>query len=120
MYNTRTKERLADVATVALGTVLFVSPWIIGYRAEMNASWDAWLSGMAVATLGLSALALYAEWKMWANFALGIWIGLAPWILAFYPSAAASSVHHTIGCAVAWIAAARLWLGQYRHPHATT
>ena len=65
MHNTRKKERIADGAAVVLGTLLFVSPWIIGCTDEINASWDAWLGGLAVATLGLSALALYAEWKIW-------------------------------------------------------
>src|SRR3569833_336949 len=68
----------------------------------------------------MSALSLYAEWKTWANLALGIWIGPAPWLLGFHSSASASSVHHTIGCAVAWLAAARLWHGLYGRPQATT
>ena len=33
------------------------------YRTEINASWNAWLSGLLVAGLAVSALAVYAEWR---------------------------------------------------------
>jgi SPW repeat len=120
MYNTTRKETITDIAIAVLGVGLFLSPWIIGYRDETNASWDAWWGGFLVATLAMSALSLYAEWKSWVNLALGIWIGLAPWLLGFHSSASASLVHHTIGCAVAWLAAARLWHGLSGRPQATT
>jgi hypothetical protein len=97
--NAKRKETISDIAIAVLGVGLFLSPWIIGYRDETNASWDAWWGGFLVATLALSGLAAYAEWKAWANLALGIWIGLAPWLLGFHSSASASLVRHTIGCA---------------------
>jgi hypothetical protein len=65
--NAKRKETISDIAIAVLG-VGFLSPWIIGYRDETNASWDAWWGGFLVATLALSGLAAYAEWKAWASF----------------------------------------------------
>ena len=120
MYKTMRKETITDIAIAVLGVGLFLAPWIIGFTGQVSGSWDAWLGGVLVATLALSALTLYAEWKTWANLALGIWISVAPWLLSFHSSASASSVHHTIGCAIAWLAAARLWHGLYGRPQVTT
>ena len=46
-----------------------------------------WLVGLAVAVISTVALKASAIWQEWANFALGVWLVLSPWLLDFAASA---------------------------------
>jgi len=119
MHNSWRKETIADVINLVLGLGLFLSPWIFGFATEMTASWNAWLGGLVVAVLAIAALAAYAEWEEWLNLAVGVWIAISPWLVAFHAITHAAWVHLAAGACVALVAAARLWFTHYGHPGVT-
>lgn len=110
------KEAVADVLNVALGVLLFLTPWmIVGYAAQAAAIWNAWLSGIAIAGLALAALSAYSDWEEWLNVAAGLWVVASPWLVGFSANAAAAHVHVMVGVIVALMAAVGLWFA-YRAP----
>ncbi len=109
------REALADVVNLALGAWLFLTPWIFGFTSEPAASWNAWLCGLAIAALAIAAITAFAEWEEWINLALGIWVAIAPWLVAFSGDTSAMRVHLIVGILVATVAGIRLWL-VYRRP----
>jgi len=55
------KEAVSDVINLGLGAWLFLTPWIFGFASETPASWNAWLSGIALAVFAIAALVASAE-----------------------------------------------------------
>jgi hypothetical protein len=45
--------------------------------------WNAWVLGVVMVLVGLSALASPPMWQRWLIMILGIWIFVAPWVLGF-------------------------------------
>lgn len=119
MHTTWRKELIADVFNVVLGAGLFLSPWIFGFATEMRASWNAWLSGLVIAGLAIAALAAYADWEEWLNLAVGVWVAVSPWLVAFHANMTAVWVHLAAGAAVAVVAAARIWFAHQGNPRVT-
>jgi SPW repeat len=113
------KEKLADVINLVLGAGLFLSPWIFGFAAETQPSWNAWLSGIVIAALAIGALAAYADWEEWLNLIVGLWVAVSPWLVGFHANMTAAWVHLIAGAVVALVAAARIWIAHHDHPRVT-
>jgi len=47
---------VAEWVQMALGALLFVSPWIAGYTAHMGASWTSWIAGGVALVVGVLAI----------------------------------------------------------------
>ena len=73
------RETLADVINLVLGAWLFLTPWIFGFAPNTAASWNAWLSGVAIGVVALAALLAFAEWEEWINLLLGVWVAVSGW-----------------------------------------
>jgi hypothetical protein len=43
-------------AHVALGALLFIAPWVLGYADQMAAAWTSWIVGVVTLVVGLAAL----------------------------------------------------------------
>jgi SPW repeat len=43
-------------AHAALGALLFIAPWVMGYADMMGAAWTSWIVGVVTAAVGLAAL----------------------------------------------------------------
>jgi hypothetical protein len=102
-------KRPQDWINLALAVLLFVSPWVVGYSADVFAAWNACLAGIATAALALAALAVFAEWEEWLALAIGIWVALAPWVLGFSANTHAMWTHVGLGVLVALTAGWELW-----------
>ncbi|HLK83827.1 MAG TPA: SPW repeat protein [Xanthobacteraceae bacterium] len=113
------KEAVTDVVNVVLGAFLFLTPWFYGYVSEPAASWNAWLSGIAVAGLAIAALAAFAVWEEWLNLVVGVWVAVSPWLVGFFANSTAMHLHLVVGVIVAVVAAARLWFAYHTTPHVT-
>jgi SPW repeat len=113
------KEAVTDVVNVVLGAFLFLTPWFYGYVFEAAASWNAWLSGIAIAGLAIAALAAYAAWEEWLNLVVGLWVAVSPWLVGFHANSVATHLHVVVGVIVAVVAAARLWFAHHHTPHVT-
>jgi len=81
--------RWPDGANLILAAWLFISPWVLqfaytGASGGSVAAWDAWVLGVVVFVVALSAMGQrFAKGQEWLNLALGVWIFIAPWVLAF-------------------------------------
>jgi hypothetical protein len=107
-----TQERLTsswqDSLNFLLGLALFVSPWVLSYTSEINASWNANIVGAVIAIMALAALFAYQTWEEWVSGLLGIWLIVAPWVLAFSAHGTATLTHVLIGIATLVLA---IWSG---------
>ena len=111
--NEWTNAKYCDVANLALGAILFVSPWLFAFEAGAP-SQNAIISGVVIAVLSIAALAAFAVWEEWLNLIVGLWVMVSPWVLGFQGSTA-MSVHVIIGLIVAVLAAIELWI-MYQNP----
>ena len=50
MLQLEKRETIADVINLVFGAWLFLTPWIFGFVPNTAASWNAWLSGVAIAS----------------------------------------------------------------------
>ena len=103
------RETIADVINLVLGAWLFLTPWIFGFVPNTAASWNAWLSGVAIGVIALAALLAFAEWEEWINLLLGVWVAVSAWAVGFAVHATPTWVHVVTGIFVAVVAGVRLW-----------
>lgn len=99
-------NRWQDWANLILAIWLFISPWILQFSGPAPAggattggvaAWDAWVLGVIVFIVALSAIGRMEFWQEWINLLLGIWIFIAPWVLGFVPVSNASWDHWIVG-----------------------
>lgn len=68
------------------GAWLFLSPlWMDLYTSSTSpAAWNAYLVGIPVVALGWASLTRAQRWHEWLNFAIGVWLIIAPFLLRFF------------------------------------
>ena len=91
----------------ALGVILLVSPWLIGFEAEGMATWTAIIGGAVIAII--AAFMRLLEWEEWINLVAGLCVAASPWLIGFTAVARAAWTHIIIGALVALLAAFELW-----------
>lgn len=89
-----------DKTILALGALLFVSPWLLDYFTSANASWNAWIIGVAFMAGGLAPVVYEPYWPEFAIAFTGFWLALSPRILAFSDRPVAYGTAAVIGIAV--------------------
>jgi hypothetical protein len=109
-------KRSQDWANLVLAVCLFISPWFIGFAAEIMPSWNAWIVGIMLGALAIAALSAFAEWEEWANLVLGLWLIASPWLLGFAAKENAMWTSLALGLLVVAVSLWAVW--DYRHPHA--
>lgn len=122
-------NRWQDWATTILAIWLFISPWVLNFggsgqggtvgapgapgagaaggaatAALGNAVWNAWILGVIIFLVSVSALSRMEFWQERINAVLGIWVFIAPWVLGFTALAAAAWDHWIVGALVFLIA----------------
>jgi hypothetical protein len=108
-----TRKAFIDLTKVACATVFVVAPWTFGFGSA--ATWNACLSGGAIAISALVALAHEAEWERVTSLGLGLWVVLSPSVIGFVQDEIATVIHLLVGLAVTTLAATTL-LGNGRNP----
>lgn len=104
----RVPERWQEWASFALGLWLAVSPWAAGYADNQPATANAVFLGLAVA-LGSHFQAALGECSgEWLNLAAGVWLVVAPFVIAFDADAVATATSVSVGTLVAVLAASAL------------
>jgi SPW repeat len=78
---TVSNARWQDVVNFVLGTWLFISPWVLGFRDAGVIATSAWLFGIIIAGLALAAIFAYESWEEWVAAAIGVWVFISPWVL---------------------------------------
>ena len=64
------------------------------------AAWNAWIFGVIVFLVALSALGRMNSWQEWVNLLIGIWLFIAPWVLGFTGLPGASWDHWIVGALI--------------------
>jgi SPW repeat-containing protein len=125
--------RWQDWATLILAVWLFISPWLLQFGAAVqvppagaapgatvavsHAAWNAWVLGVIVFLVALSAIGSIEVWQEYWNLVLGAWIFAAPWALGFVGLRRASW-DHWIVCGLIFLLA--VWgVSQARNVPAT-
>lgn len=98
-----------DWGNVALGVLLFLSPWLIGFTEPASLAWNSWACGLVVTALAAAALVRFADWEEWITALVGVWVAISPWVLAGTVATAAHWMHGVVGLLIAVLAAWRGW-----------
>ena len=98
-----------NIANAALGGILFLSPWLLGFGQETWTAVNARLSGGIVVLLALLAAVRTHDWEEWLNVIAGLWIAGAPWLLWFEGVLSARWTYVVIGFGIVAIAAFELY-----------
>jgi len=107
----RRRETILDIYNLALGSFLFLTPWLFSYvRASARA--DDWISSILIVAAAAAAVLAFAEWEEWATLVLGLWVLASPWLLGF-AHAKAMPLNVILGLAIAFMSALELWLIHY-------
>ena len=82
------KQRWQDWVTAFVGVWVFLSPLVIPYISPDSAAtgivaWNHTIVGLAIAVVGIAALAAYQIWEEWVDAVLGVWLIASPWVLGF-------------------------------------
>jgi hypothetical protein len=106
-----------DWINLVLAVCLFISPWVVGFVADVTPAWNAWIVGVLLGALTIAALSVFAEWEEWVNLALGLWLVVSPWLLGFAADMNAMWTHVIMGVLIAAVSAWAVW-GHRNFPHA--
>lgn len=104
-----TQDTALNVGNVILGAILFLSPWLLAFRTESGATWNAWITGGVVGIVALIAAFQTYDWEEWVNLIAGLWALVSPWALGFSGVTHAMWAHVAVGIIVAVLAAGELW-----------
>jgi hypothetical protein len=101
-------ESVLDLYNLLLAALLFITPWLFRLTNSPG-KMDLWATGAVIAVVSLAALIAYKDWEEWANFLLGLWLIVSPWLLGF---AHTRAMHFSIGVGIviAFLAILDLWL----------
>jgi hypothetical protein len=106
-----------DWANAILAIWLFISPWVLQYGsgapantadatttgvvgAVHAAAWNAWVLGVIIFLVAISAISRMDFWQEYVNIVLSIWVFIAPWVLGFALLSGASWSHWIVGVLV--------------------
>ena len=93
-----------------MGYSCFLSPWFFAYAQGVSKA-DAWVNGLAIALISITAILAFSKWEEWLVLLLGLWLMLAPWILGITHAAAYVSIG--VGIAITYIALLDIWCIHY-------
>ncbi|HLZ57753.1 MAG TPA: SPW repeat protein [Ktedonosporobacter sp.] len=81
----KTWTRWQDWASLVLGVILFITPWVFSTIANGAATYDAWIIGIVTVLLALWALAMLgtASIAQWILVIAGVWLFISPWVLGY-------------------------------------
>jgi hypothetical protein len=72
-----------DWASMALGLVIVISPWLAQTPGTQVATVNAMTIGALVIFIGALELQFVRRWEEWCEFALGVWLVISPWVLGY-------------------------------------
>ena len=99
-----------DWCSWGLGIWLCISPWALQFDLEPTATRAAVVSGLLIILTELVTLSLFRLSEEWINVVLGVWLVVAPWILAVTGAAAVANFV-IVGLLVLVLAVYEIWQG---------
>src|SRR3989442_10619092 len=77
-------KRWQDWATVVLGVLLFITPFIFGATGMAAVAWTAYVGGLLLVIAGLWSLsALSMHFTEYSEIVIGVLVFVAPFVLGF-------------------------------------
>jgi hypothetical protein len=75
---------------LVLGLWLIIAPFLLGYGAIPGPMWNDVLIGIIIAALAALRLSSpgHSGWASWTNLVAGLWLIIAPFVIAGYTAAA--------------------------------
>ncbi len=95
-----------DWATITLGIVIVVSPWLAGTTEPLMVVWNTFLIGMVVAVLGAFELIRLERWEEGAQILCGLWLIASPFNVGY--GGALRMMHFILGALVILLAIVEL------------
>ena len=114
-------KRWLDWAVIAIGIVVFATPFVFSETSSGNAAYTAYVMGGLVGLSGLLAAFMATPSRMveWFVAMLGVILFVAPWLFGFTAVAATAWVSWLAGLAVVGVSFIAL-LAEKPHQMATT
>ena len=95
-----------DPVNAVLGAWLVLSPWAMNYADHNAAMPNAVIVGALLIAAALGAMLVPKAWEEWSEAALGVWLAVSPWVLAF--SAHTNAMYVAVGTGIV-VTALALW-----------
>ena len=77
-------KRWQDWASLVLGVLLFITPFVFNGMSIPGAQWAAWIGGVLLVVIGLWDLARPDNQAgEWLSGLVGVLIFISPWVLGF-------------------------------------
>lgn len=98
-----------DWASMLLGVLIGLSPWLAGHQDNEAIAWNAVLVGVLV--LGLAQLEYVSlrRWEEFGEIALGLWLIASPFIFGYADGGSLALWHSILGALVALFGLLELW-----------
>lgn len=85
------RQRWQDWVLLVGGIWLIFSPWALDTAGDAASSWNAWTVGVLATVTAIWAVARPQDrGAEWLQGLYGVWLVIAPWVLAFSGLAAAA------------------------------
>jgi SPW repeat len=103
-------RRLQDWAVIAIGVVVFATPFVFGETSNGNAASSAYILGALVVVAGLLAvfMASPSKYVAWIVAALGVILFFTPWLFGFTAVTATAWVSWIAGVLVVGVSGIEL------------
>lgn len=88
---------LSDKLMMALGVLIFCSPWLFGFANETTAALNAQIIGVLVFVLAIVETLVFRIWEEWIGAVAGAWMLIAPFVLGFNSLGTPTVVHFALG-----------------------
>ena len=98
-----------DVATLFLGFVLMISPWIVSQTTSGDAISNAGIIGFFLILLAGFEMSRLHRWEEVVTLLLGLWMIVSPYVLGYEMLTPLAPVHQVIGALVSVLAMLQLW-----------
>ena len=99
-------RRWQDTTNIALGLLVLLSPWLLGYADRPTPSWNAWIMG-SVFSAGAALMLMLVPHRLWIEWIVGFcgfWTFLSPRILGFTDSIPATATQMALGAVIGILA----------------
>ena len=77
----RNMKHWQDPLNALVGAWLVLSPWAMGFEAQMAPTASSVVVGLALIAASLGAMFVPRAWEEWSQAVLGLWMIASPWLL---------------------------------------
>ncbi len=104
-----THRHWEDWLSIGVGILVAISPAVAGGADSEFAVLNAFVIGLALASIAGLELTVLQRWEEWVELLLGLWLAAAPWVLGYSNLSSLTAMHVALGALVALLACVELW-----------